>query len=74
MTFRTLQDAAETNPAQLNSRLKDLRAVDLVAHEGDGYFLTEQGLGLLEALNPLTQWAANWGAQLLKNGQQPLSE
>nr|WP_280928262.1 helix-turn-helix domain-containing protein [Ralstonia wenshanensis] len=61
MTFRALQEAAATNPAQLNTRLKELRAVDLVAHEGDGYFLTEQGLGLLEALSPLNQWAAKWG-------------
>jgi len=69
MTFRVLQDAADTNPAQLNSRLKELRAVGLVEHEGEGYFLTTQGLGLLEALNPLSNWAAAWGAALLENEQ-----
>ena len=37
MTFRALQEAAATNPAQLNTRLKELRAVDLVAHEGERY-------------------------------------
>jgi DNA-binding HxlR family transcriptional regulator len=60
MTFRVLQDAAETNPSVLNSRLRELRAARLVAHDGDGYALTADGAALLELLLPLHQWAQHW--------------
>jgi DNA-binding HxlR family transcriptional regulator len=60
MTFRALQDAAETNPSVLNSRLRELRAAQLVAHDGDGYALTADGAALLELLLPLHQWAQDW--------------
>ena len=52
MTFRVLQDAAETNPALLNTRLAELRAASLVGHEGSGYVLTPVGMELLVALQP----------------------
>ena len=61
MTFRTLQAAAETNPSLLNTRLKELREAGIVSHEGDGYSVTEDGAALIESLNPLTQWAVEWG-------------
>ena len=35
LTFRALQGAADTNPALLNTRLKELRAAGLVVHGGD---------------------------------------
>lgn len=60
LTFRALQDAAATNPALLNTRLKELRESALVAHVGDGYALTPLGLDLLQALEPLSKWAARW--------------
>lgn len=60
-TFRALQAAADANPALLNTRLGELRAAALVVHEGAGYQLSSQGVKLLEALGPLSAWAARWG-------------
>lgn len=61
MTFRALQDAAQTNPALLNTRLRELRAAGLVEHSGDGYRLTGIGQELLRAIQPLSEWARKWG-------------
>ena len=63
LTFRALQDAADTNPALLNTRLKELRAARLVIHEGDGYRLGEEGQDLLGLLLPLRKWADHWTAR-----------
>lgn len=62
MTFRVLQEAAETNPSVLNTRLAELRAAGLVGHEGEGYLLTGAGRGLLRSLEPFAAWASDWGA------------
>lgn len=64
LTFRALQEACETNPGLLNSRLKELRALAIVDHADGGYFLTEHGTGLAAALEPLTRWATAWSADL----------
>lgn len=61
LTFRALQEAAETNPALLNTRLKELRAVALVAHD-EGYFLTADAKALVRLLQPMAEWAAKWAA------------
>lgn len=63
MTFRVLQAAAETNPSLLNTRLAELRAANVVDHEGDGYVLTPIGKDLLVALRPFADWAGKWGAK-----------
>ena len=63
LTFRLLQQAAETNPSLLNTRLGELRAAGLVGHEGEGYLLTPTGKALLRALNPLAAWASRWGVE-----------
>lgn len=63
LTFRALQDAAGTNPALLNTRLKELREARLVDHGDGGYRLTPDGRALLEALRPLSDWAEAWGTQ-----------
>jgi DNA-binding HxlR family transcriptional regulator len=60
LTFRALQSAADTNPALLNSRLKEFRAATLVVHCGDGYSLSEQGKALLLLLHPVVDWANQW--------------
>jgi len=60
LTFRALQDAADTNPALLNTRLKELREAGLVDHDG-GYQLTADGRALLAAMQPLSAWAERWG-------------
>lgn len=64
LTFRALQTAVETNPAHLNTRLKELRAAGVVAHEGLGYELTPSGRELLLALRPLSRWADRWAGCL----------
>ena len=60
LTFRHLQEAAETNPALLNTRLAELREVGLVAHEAGGYRLTTDGGALLVAMQPINDWAQRW--------------
>jgi DNA-binding HxlR family transcriptional regulator len=64
LTFRSLQDACETNPGLLNTRLKELRAVKIVERAEGGYVLTSQGARLAKALAPLNRWAADWAEDL----------
>jgi DNA-binding HxlR family transcriptional regulator len=63
LTFRALQDACETNPSLLNTRLKELRGVGLVEHAEGGYHLTAEGRKLMASLMPLCQWAQTWSGQ-----------
>lgn len=60
LTFRALQDAADTNPSVLNARLGELREAGVVEHSEAGYALTDEGRGLLEKLVPLHAWAEAW--------------
>jgi len=60
LTFRALQEACDSNPSLLNSRLRELREVGLVAHAEGGYRLTKQGRSLSSALGPLNKWAKQW--------------
>jgi DNA-binding HxlR family transcriptional regulator len=60
LTFRALQEAADTNPALLNTRLKELRDAGVIAHGDGGYGLTDAGRALMRALHPLSDWAATW--------------
>jgi DNA-binding HxlR family transcriptional regulator len=63
LTFRALQAAAETNPAVLNTRLKELRAAGIVTRDTQGYGLSEEGKALLRLILPLHDWAKAWGAR-----------
>jgi DNA-binding HxlR family transcriptional regulator len=63
LTFRALQDACETNPSLLNTRLRELRAAGLVEHPGSGYRLTAGGRELFEMLVPLSAWADRWAGR-----------
>jgi len=63
LTFRGLQLAADMNPGSLNTRLKELRALDIVDHSDGGYRLTDHGLSLMTALKPLQAWADDWARQ-----------
>lgn len=60
LTFRALQDACETNPGSLNTRLKDLRELGIVDHDDGGYRLSESGRDLLETLKSLQAWSDRW--------------
>jgi DNA-binding HxlR family transcriptional regulator len=70
LTFRALQDAAETNPSVLNARLKELRAARLVDHRDDGYGLSAQGKELLATFLPLHNWADEWAKTLVRRSGQ----
>ncbi len=70
LTFRALQEAAETNPSVLNLRLKELREARLVEHGAEGYGLSPQGRELLERFLPLNAWADEW-AKLLAKAHKP---
>lgn len=61
MSFRALLEACSTNSAHLNTRLRELRELDLVELVEDGYQLTTEGWKLREALMPLAEWARRWG-------------
>jgi DNA-binding HxlR family transcriptional regulator len=62
LTFRALQDACDTNPGSLNTRLRELRELGIVDHNAGGYRLTEHGRTLMTALEPLQGWADDWAA------------
>ena len=66
LTFRALQEAAETNPSVLNARLAELRAAHLVEHGADGYGLTPHGQSLLATFLPLHVWAEEWAKLLAR--------
>src|SRR6185503_20171493 len=66
LTFRALQEAADTNPSVLNARLAELRAAHLVAREANGYGLTPHGQSLLATILPLHAWAEDWVGLLSK--------
>ena len=65
LTFRALQTACDSNPGSLNTRLKELRQLDIVDHGEEGYFLTGHGCSLMQALEPLQIWAHRWAADAL---------
>ena len=62
-TFRALRERCDdVSPTVLNVRLKELRASGIVAlSEEEGYYLTEAGMALRNALIPISEWANVWG-------------
>ena len=60
-TFRELQArCGSASPTVLNTRLKELREVDLVEKTTGGYALSETGRDLFKRLEPLGDWAMKW--------------
>lgn len=61
-TFRALQDAMDgVSPSVLNTRLRELRAADLVEREeGEGYVLTPRAIELSDQILSLDDWARRW--------------
>lgn len=62
LTFRELQSSCDgMSSSVLNQRLGELREAGVVrVRRGEGYSLSEDGLALLEALEPLQEWARGW--------------
>lgn len=62
-SFRLLRSSADgMSPSVLNSRLKELRAAQLVTLTGEGYVLTAEGQVLAGHFKPLARWARGWRA------------
>jgi DNA-binding HxlR family transcriptional regulator len=62
-TFRLLQDSVGgITPNTLNTRLKELRAANLMTHGTDGYILTSLGADLVRRLSDLQPFANRWAA------------
>jgi DNA-binding HxlR family transcriptional regulator len=65
LNFRGLQAAcAGISPTVLNGRLKTLRALAIVDHDGAGYGLTVAGAELGEQLRSLSAWSERWAGSL----------
>jgi DNA-binding HxlR family transcriptional regulator len=64
LTFRALQEAAETNPGVLNGRLTELREARIVELGSNGYTLTRDGKMLIETLAALSRWADAWAKRV----------
>lgn len=64
LNFRELQSACETNPALLNTRLKELREAKLVDYDEGGYRLTAIGRKFYAAFKPLAAWADEWAKEI----------
>ena len=60
LTFRALQEAAQTNPSVLNVRLTELREALLIEQGPLGYGLTAHGRELLATFLPLHGWSEQW--------------
>lgn len=61
LTFRELRAACDgVSPSVLNQRLAELRELEVVEHDGDGYRLSEEGDRLGALLLPLDGWAKRW--------------
>jgi DNA-binding HxlR family transcriptional regulator len=69
MTFRALQDVAETNPSLLNTRLKELREALLVIHDGDGYELSAHGKSFVALILPLVGWSEGWAVAVRRHAK-----
>jgi DNA-binding HxlR family transcriptional regulator len=61
LTFRQLQQRCGAMSASvLNGRLTDLREADIVESGSDGYQLTQEGRRLIDAYQPMNEWAQRW--------------
>ncbi len=61
LSFRELRARCDdVSPSVLNTRLRELREARILERGEAGYALTAGGAELLEALMPLSEWAARW--------------
>ncbi len=65
MTFRELRSQCDdVSPSSLNKRLKELRQLNLVDHDENGYGYTSWGRELGNQLEALNNWSVDWGESL----------
>jgi len=65
LTFRELQARCDDlSPTSLNQRLKELRMLQLVDHDDNGFGYTKWGRELGEHLLELSRWSEKWGRAL----------
>lgn len=61
LTFRALQtQCGGVSPSVMNGRIKQLQAVQLIGVGEGGYVLTDLGQELMDRLDPLRAWSADW--------------
>ena len=67
-TFRELQQRCEQiSPSLLNTRLKELKALELLESTPNGYQLTVTGQELFSIIAPLEKWSLQWASQIKKD-------
>ena len=67
-TFRELQQRCEQiSPSLLNTRLKELKILQLVTSTSKGYQLTVTGQALFSIVSPLGEWSLRWASQMKKD-------
>jgi DNA-binding HxlR family transcriptional regulator len=65
LTFRQLQDKCHSiSPGVLNTRIKELRKVDIIIKSENGYQLSPRGLDLFSKLTPLGDWSVKWAKDI----------
>lgn len=66
LTFRQLQErCGQISPTVLNRRLKELRELHLVDHDGSGFGFTDQGEELGQHLLVLNDYAQRWASRIM---------
>ena len=64
LTFRELRERCDdVSPTSLNARLKELRDLDLLNHDENGFGYTRWGEQLGEQLIALSEWSNKWDAR-----------
>jgi DNA-binding HxlR family transcriptional regulator len=67
-TFRELQQRCEQiSPSLLNTRLNELKILQLVESTPCGYQLTITGQALFSIISPLGEWSQLWASQINKD-------
>lgn len=65
LTFRQLQERCDqVSPTVLNNRLRELRELKLIDHDGKGFGFTSQGRELAQYLLALNDYAERWAKPL----------
>ncbi|MEP2103856.1 MAG: helix-turn-helix domain-containing protein [Parasphingorhabdus sp.] len=68
MTFRDLQkQCGDISPTTLNSRLRELRDLEIINHGDGGYGYTPLGAELGAQMTALDSWSRQWADQLGAN-------